>query len=92
MSAAKDPAAETFRPFSEPMKRKLTIAAVSIAGIALAALFVLAKYHEYRIKRDVGITNSRFADSQKPPAKPEAWDSVNRSKRLIVIVRRSKRR
>jgi hypothetical protein len=30
--------------------------------------------------------------SQKPPAKPEAWDSVNRSKRLIVIVRRSKRR
>lgn len=28
---------------------------------------------------------------QRPPAKPEAWNSVNRSKRFVFIVRRSKR-
>lgn len=63
MNLVHNPAADAFRPFSEPTKRKLTIADLIIPGIALSALFVSAKYHEYRIKWDVGITNSRFADS-----------------------------
>jgi hypothetical protein len=63
MSVDHNPAAEAFRAFPEPAKRKLTIPALFILGIALSALFVSAKYHEYRIKWDVGITNSPFADS-----------------------------
>jgi hypothetical protein len=63
MSVAQNPPAEAFRPFSERTKRKLTIATLVTFGIALSLLFVSAKYHEYRIRWDVGITNSRFADS-----------------------------
>ena len=43
--------------------RKLTIAALIALGIALSSVFVAAKFNEYRIKWDVRITNSRFADS-----------------------------
>jgi len=63
MSVDNNPAVETFRPFSEPTKRKLTIAAVVALGITLSADYVSAKYHEYRIRWDVGITDSRFADT-----------------------------
>jgi len=63
MSVAHNPATENFTPFSEPMKRKLTIAALVLVSIALLALFLSTKYRDYRIKWDVGITNSPFADS-----------------------------
>lgn len=40
---------------------------------------------------DLAAFLASYARSE-PPAKPEAWDSVNRSRRLFVNVRRSKRR
>ena len=47
---------------SEPMKRRLTVAAIVVVCIALLALFVLIKGRECRIRWDVGIFNSPFAD------------------------------
>jgi len=63
MSVAHNPTAEAFRPFSESTKRKLTIAILIIFGITLLTYFLWTEFHGYRIKWDVGITNSPFADS-----------------------------
>ena len=47
---------------SELMKRKSTIAALVLVSPALLALFLLVKGRECRIRWDVGIINSPFAD------------------------------
>jgi hypothetical protein len=62
MSATADSEQKAFMSFSGSTKRKLVFGSLGIFGAVFLALYLSVKSREFRIKRDVGISPSQFAD------------------------------